>query len=102
YDAVDAVDEFGGKLAPGRFQAGPGNLFRQTILERRRLFGWFGCGESPSRTQNGTDFDGAEVAGHKDQGLREIDPAIVAERQRGLVQDAQQQLPEGIAGLLDL
>ena len=38
-------------------------------------------------------LSGAQVGGHHDQALREIDAAVVAERQRRLVKDAEQQLP---------
>jgi len=36
------------------------------------------------------DFVGAEVGGHEDDGLREIDAAIIAEGQGGFVQHAEE------------
>src|SRR5581483_4423983 len=43
-----------------------------------------------------------EVTGHENHGPREIDFAIVPERQRRFIEDAEQQVPQRIAGLFDL
>ena len=43
----------------------------------------------------------AEIAGHEDHGAGEIDFAVVAQRQGRFVQDAEQQIPQRVAGFLD-
>ena len=47
------------------------------------------------------DFSATEVRSQEDDRLRKVDAAIVAERERGLVQHSQEQLPERVAGLLN-
>ncbi len=44
---------------------------------------------------------GPQVRGQDDDALRQIDAAIIAKRQRGLIQNAEQQLPQRVTGLLN-
>jgi hypothetical protein len=37
-----------------------------------------------------------------DDAARHVDPAVISQRQRALVENSEQQLPEGVVGLLDL
>src|SRR5262249_6312386 len=48
------------------------------------------------------DLLAPQVGGHENRRLREIDAPVIAQREGGLVQDAQQQLPERVGSLLDL
>ena len=59
-------------------------------------------GEAQVGPQNRAHLGRAQVAGHEDQRAREIHAAIVAEGQRGFVENAEQQVPQRVAGLLDL
>ena len=47
-------------------------------------------------------FGRSEIAGHKNYGAREIYATVIAQGKRGLIQDAEQQVPQGIASLFDL
>src|SRR5947209_14059836 len=58
--------------------------------------------EAEVRPENRTHFGSAEVARHEDHGAREIHAAIVSERERRFIEDAQEQIPESVAGLFDL
>jgi len=60
-----------------------------------------GFDEAVAATHEVGDFVGAEVGGHKDDGLREIDAAVVTERESGFIQHAEEQLPESVAGFFD-
>ncbi len=62
----------------------------------------FGSGESQIGSQNGTHFGSPQVAGHEDQGAREVHAAVVAQGQSGFVQNAEQQVPQRVTGLLNL
>ena len=59
-------------------------------------------GEAQVGAEDRAHFGGAQVAGHENQRAREIHAAVVAEGQSGLVEDSQEQIPQGIAGLFDL
>jgi len=47
------------------------------------------------------NFAATKVRLQENDRLREIHAAVVAQREVGLVQHAEEQLPEGVAGLLD-
>src|SRR5260370_12368033 len=51
--------------------------------------------------KNGTHFGSPQVAGHEDQAAREVHAAVVAQGQSGFVQNAEQQVPQRVAGLLN-
>ncbi len=46
-------------------------------------------------------FDGPKIGGHKDHASRQIDPAIVTQREGSLVKNAEQELPKRFAGFFD-
>ena len=50
-------------------------------------------GKSQTGPQQGTHFRGSQIAGHKDHGAGEIDPAVISQRERGFVEHTQQQVP---------
>ena len=94
---VDAVHELGRKLPPGRFHRSALNLIVEVVVDFHRLR----C-KAKTAVHQIRHLAGAQVRGQDDDALRQINPAIVAERERSLVQNPQQQLPQRIAGLLDL
>ena len=100
---VDAVHELRRELAPRRLDADLADL----LLEIRVHFSGiaqslcFRSGKSHIGPQQGSHFVRAQVAGHEDHGAGEIYTAVVAQCQRGLIQNAKQQVPQGIAGFLD-
>ncbi len=57
--------------------------------------------ETKTRVHQGAHLGSSQVARHKDEGSRKVDLAIVTQRQRSFVQDAEQEVPKSIAGLLD-
>src|SRR5665811_2367435 len=59
-------------------------------------------GEAKVGAEDRAHLGGAQVAGHKNQRPGEIHSAVVAQGQGGLVQDSQQEIPQCVAGLLDL
>ena len=59
-------------------------------------------GEAQAGAQDGVHLGRSQVAGQEDQRLREVHAVVVAGGQRGLVQNAEQQVPERVAGLLNL
>ena len=85
---------------PGRGRSCPTSS--SLVMPASRSLAQFASRESQIGFQNGTHLAGAEVARQEDHGPREIHPAVVAQRQGGLVEDAQQQIPERVAGLFDL
>jgi len=95
-DLVEAVHEFGGELAASSFYRGALDFFI-------KLVGWFvaGLDKTVASTHKLGDFAAPEVGGEEDDGLGEVHAAVVAEGQRRLVQHAEEQLPESVAGLLD-
>ena len=101
---VDAVHEFRGEFPPRGFHAGARDLVGQLLVNRSgrglalRLTG----GKAQAGLQNRTHLRGAQVAGHEDQGAREIHAAVVAQSQCRLIQNAQQQVPQRVAGFFDL
>ncbi len=60
-----------------------------------------GLDEAVAAVHQFGDFTRAQIGGHEDDGLREIHAAVVAKGERGLVQHAEEQLPEGVAGFFD-
>src|SRR5258708_32920519 len=61
-----------------------------------------GLPEAETAVHQVIHFPGAKVGGHHNQALRKIYTSIVSERERGLIKDTKEQLPERVAGLLDL
>ena len=57
--------------------------------------------ETKTRVHQGAHLGSSQVTGHEDECPGEVDLAVVAQRQRSFVQDAEQEVPKSIAGLLD-
>jgi hypothetical protein len=91
---IEPVHEFGRKSAPSGFD---GSAFEFHVQTGRCLCGWFH--ESHRFAYQSGYFARAEIRGENDNRLREIDATCIAKRQGGFVQDAEQQLPQGVAGL---
>ena len=95
-DFVDAVHELRRELAPRRFDRGAIDLVVECSVH---LSGF--RRETQAAVHQVAHLAGAQVRGHDDDALRQIHAAVVAQRQRGLVQNAEQQLPERVGRLLD-
>ena len=93
---VNAVDKLGRKFSPGCFQSSVPHLSLQTLVLFRGLLA-----EPDAAQQHVGHLGGAQVARHKNDRLRKVHFPVVSQRQRRFVQDAKQQLPEGVAGLFD-
>src|SRR5579863_6185385 len=93
---VEAVQEFRGELSPSGFHRGALNFHIESVVW---LIG--GLDESHSAGHKLGDFTAAQVGGEENYRLRKIHAAVVAQSQCGLVQHAQEQLPQSVAGLLD-
>ena len=95
-DLVDAVHELGRELAARRVHGRASNFFVERVVDLHR---------SRRKAQTAIDqtvhLGGAEVGGHDDDAAGKIDAAVVAERQCSLVQNSEQQLPQGVGSLLD-
>src|ERR1700722_15058897 len=86
---IDAVHELRRKLAPGSFDRGTLNL----VIER--CVDFYGLRrESKSAIDQVRRLVSAQVRSQNNDALGKIDAAVVAQSQRRLVQDSQQQLPE--------
>ncbi len=96
YDFVDAVHELGRKLAPRRIHCRAVNLFVERVIHLHRL----GRETQPAIHQP-VHLRGAQVRGHDDDAARKIHAPVVAQRQRCLVQDSEQKLPQRVGRLLD-
>src|SRR5208283_118992 len=97
HDLVDAVHEFRRKLAAGGIHRGAIDLVVEPGVRVGRLLG-----KSHSAVDEITHLGCAQVGGHDDDTLRKIDPAIVTQCQRGLIENTEQELPQGVGGLFDL
>src|SRR5579864_6836002 len=93
---VDAVHKLRRELAPRRFHRCPLNL----VIERGIDLNHLGSESKPTIHQV-RHLPCAQVRSHDDDALRQIHPPVISQRQRGLVQDPQQQLPQRIRSFLD-
>ena len=57
--------------------------------------------EAHSTVDQFRHFGSAQVRRHHDEALGQIDTAVIAEREAGFVEDAQQQLPQRVGSLFD-
>ena len=94
---VDAVQELRRELALRRLARHTVDLPVERLVVLRPA-----CRESQAARHELVNLRRAQVGGHEDHGAGQVHPAIVAERQGGLVQDAEEELPERVARLLDL
>src|SRR5208337_2901983 len=97
HDLVDTIHELGGELAAGGVHRGAVDLAVEPGVQVGRL-----VDESHAAVDELAHLRGAKVRGHDDNALGEIDSAIVTEGQRGLIENTEQQLPQGVGGLFDL
>ena len=74
---------------------------RRRYLRRLAVVGSLQAQKPSFGSSGSTHLGRAQIAGHEDHGAREIDLAVVAQRQRRLVQNAEQQVPQRVARLLD-
>src|SRR5579884_1992139 len=96
HNFVDAVHELGGKLATRRFDRSTVDLFI-----KRFVYG-VGLGrETESAPDKVAHLASPQVRGHNNDALREVDPAVIAESERGLVEDAEQELPKRVGSLFN-
>ena len=95
-DLVETVHELRRELAASGFDRGALHFFVEIGGGR-----FAGLDEAVAATHELGDFSATKIGREEDNGLREIHAAIVAEGQRSLVQHAEQQLPEGVAGLFN-
>jgi hypothetical protein len=81
YDGlVDAVHEFGSEFPPRGFDSGSADFAGRVFVQLTAAPGAFRFGRSEAQTgvQNGTHLRRAQVAGHENQGPREVDAPVVA------------------------
>src|ERR1700751_2550236 len=93
---VQAVYKFRRELATSGLDLSAFNL----LIEVGPRF-VIGLDEAVAARHQFGDFATPQVGGHKDDGLREVYAAIIAKGQCGLVQHAEEQLPQGVAGFFD-
>ena len=96
-DLVDAVHELGRELAPRGIHRSAIDLLIELRINRVRF-----RSEPHRAVDKFVHLAGAEVRRHNDQALREVYTAVIAKRERCLVEDAEQQLPQRVAGFFDL
>ncbi len=94
---IDAIHELRRKLPSRRLRGRAINPAVQLII----VFPWAG-GESHAAGHDSHHFARTEIGGEENDRAGKIDPPVVAQGQRGLAENAQQKLPKGVAGLLDL
>ena len=94
---VDPVHKLGRELAPGRFNCGPIDLLINFRVDHPTLR------RKPDTTRDQfTHLTRPQIGGHNDDRTGEIDPPVVSERERRLVENPEEKLPESVTGLLDL
>src|SRR5262249_52188711 len=96
---VDAVHELGRKLSLRRFGGGAIDLLIHVVADHAF------CAGRRKADRAGYQLAyllRAEIRRQKDHALREIYTPVVAEGERSLVEDSQEQLPQCVGSLLDL
>ena len=97
HDLVNAVHELRRELPPRSLDRRATHLLIQPIV-----FARLRRAEPKTAGDHVVHLRGAQVRGHHDQALRKIHAPVVAQGQRRLIENAQQQLPQRVARLLDL
>jgi hypothetical protein len=82
---IEAVHKFRGELAASRFDGGTLDFLVDIGLGRVA-----GLDETVAAAHEVGDFVSAEIGRHEDDGLREIHTTVVAERERGLIEHAEE------------
>jgi len=88
HDLIKPVHEFRSELAASRFHTALADLLVDLVVEdfaRGHALGFLRRTKTEARSHQGRHLRRAEVARHEDHGATEIDLAVVAERQRGLI-----------------
>ena len=93
---INAVHEFRRKLAPRRFQRRAINLLIYLRIHDTRF-----RGKANATRKHLAHFACAKVGGHNHDGARKIYAAVVAQCERRFIQNAEQQLPQRIAGFFN-
>ena len=94
---IDPVHELRSEFALGRFRRRPLDFFVETHAHLRLHFGR----KSHSAGHQLRDFAAAQIRRQENHGLRQVNAPVIAQRQRRLVENSQQQLPQRVAGLFD-
>src|SRR5258706_983732 len=94
---VEAIHEFRRKLAAGCFHGSTFDLF---IEAGGRLLGW--PNKAHTTLHQFGNFASTKVGRQENDSLGEVHAPVVAQRERGLIQHPQEQLPQGVAGFFDL
>src|SRR5262249_45920467 len=97
HDLIDPVHEFRREFTLRGFERRPVNLLIDFGVDHAAL-----RGEADSARNQFAHLARAQVRRHDHDRAGEIDAAVVTQRQRGFVEDAEQQLPERVGGLFDL
>ncbi len=95
-DLVEPVHEFRRELAARRFLRGPLDL---AVEDLGRFVRWLH--EAHAAGHHLGYFAAAQVGRQENHRLRKVHAAVVAQRQRSLIEHAQQQLPQGVGSLFD-
>src|ERR1700690_99141 len=96
HNLVDAVHELRSELAARGFGGSAIDFVVEALIDHLDL-----GRETESSLDQAGHLAGAQVGGHDDDALREVHAAVVAEGECGLVEDAEQKLPERVGSLLD-
>src|SRR5437763_12555346 len=100
HNLVNAVHELGAKLPARGLDRRAVNLL--VNLRVVRILALLHGREAYAARDEFRHLASAEVRGHHEHRLREVNASVVAQGERRLVEYAQEELPEGVAGLLDL
>ena len=97
HDLIDAVHELRRELAARRIDGGAVHLVVNLVVDLSA-----GLSKAHVAIEQFVHLSGAQVRGEDDEALGEIDAAVVAEGERGFIQNPEQELPQGVTGFLDL
>src|SRR6266699_336324 len=97
-DLVEAVNELRGEPPPCCFHAAR----HDSLLQLFVVVGVRGgCKSEPGR-KHCVHFHSSEVTGHKYERPGKVNALIVAQGERSLIENAQQEIPQGVAGFFNL
>src|SRR5579864_6901077 len=103
-DLVEPVNKLRRELSPGCIDGAALDLAFQTFLRCSvlRLTRVIAGVESQLGADQRSHLGRAQVTGQEDHRPGKIHPAVVAQRERGLIQYSEQKIPKSVAGLFDL
>ncbi len=104
HDFIEAVHEFRSELAAGGIDAAAREFAGELVVgdSGRDLLLLVADAETEAGRHHGGHFGGSQVAGHEDHAIGEVDLTVVAEGERGLVENAEQEVPQGVGRLFNL